>query len=487
MNEWIRPPKLRTAEETEEGDRHATWMELFFDLVFVAAVGRLAHVLGEHVGWAGVGAYVVLFVPVWWSWIGATFYADRFDTDDLADRVLTLAQMAAAVAMAVNVDHALDSSGAAFALSYAAFRVILVVQYLIAARHAPEARALSRRWAVGFAIAAVLWAASALVPAPLRYWLWGAGILVDLLTPVTAGRIHKDVPTDTTHLPERFGLFIIIVLGESIVNVVATLDRKVWGVPAAASAFLALVVAFSLWWIYFANLDGAAVRAARREGRTRLYQVWLYTHFPLAAALAAAGVAVGHLLGIPPGGELEAADRWLLCGSVALCVAAIGVLDLVYTSAGSSRSSKTQAAWRIGGAVFVIGVGILGDEMHPVEVMAFLAIIGILQVITDPPRHREEIGDADKDDGPDPDGEDGNDDDDDDDDDDDGQRKQASDKDGEREESSDDDEDPDPDQEERSDGDGKRKKSSDGDESKRDQSSDSNKSDRENPKEGVGR
>jgi low temperature requirement protein LtrA len=400
MNEWIRPPRLRTAEETEDGERHATWMELFFDLVFVAAVGRLAHVLGEHVGWGGVGAYVVLFVPVWWSWIGATFYADRFDTDDLADRVLTLAQMGAAVAMAVNVDHALDTSGAAFALAYAAFRVILVVQYLIAARHAPDARALAQRWAAGFAIAAVLWAASALVPAPLRWWLWGAGMAVDLLTPVTAGRIHKDVPTDTTHLPERFGLFIIIVLGESIVNVVNTLDRKVWGLPAAASAFLALVVAFSLWWIYFANLDGAAVRAARRHGRTRLYQVWLYTHFPLAAALAAAGVAVGHLLAIPPGGELEAADRWLLCGSVAVCVAAIGVLDLVYTSAGSSRSSKTQGAWRIGGAVFVIAVGVLGDEMRPVEVMAFLAIVGILQVITDPPRHREEIGDSDEDDGP---------------------------------------------------------------------------------------
>lgn len=458
MNEWIRPPKLRTAEETEEGDRHATWMELFFDLVFVAAVGRLAHVLGEHVGWGGVGAYVVLFVPVWWSWIGATFYADRFDTDDLADRVLTLAQMGAAVAMAVNVDHALDTSGAAFALSYAAFRVILVVQYLFAARHAPEARALAQRWAVGFAIAAALWAASALVPAPLRWWLWGAGMAVDLLTPVTAGRIHKDVPTDTTHLPERFGLFIIIVLGESIVNVVATLDRKVWGIPAAASAFLALVVAFSLWWIYFANLDGAAVRAARREGRTRLYQVWLYTHFPLAAALAAAGVAVGHLLAIRPGGELETADRWLLCGSVALCVAAIGVLDLVYTSAGSSRSSKTQGAWRIGGAVFVLAVGVLGDEMRPVEVMAFLAIVGILQVITDPPRHREEIGDSDEDDGPNPDHEDEEDEDDSGE----GKRKQASD-----------------------DNDGK--ESSEGDEDDREQSSDSNDGNRKKPKEGVGR
>ncbi len=359
--------------------------------------------------------------------------------------------MGAAVAMAVNVDHAFDTSGAAFALAYAAFRVILVVQYLLAARHAPEARALARRWAVGFAIAALLWAASALVPAPLRWWLWGAGMAVDLLTPVTAGRIHKDVPTDTTHLPERFGLFIIIVLGESIVNVVATLDRKVWGLPAAASAFLALVVAFSLWWIYFANLDGAAVRAARRHGRTRLYQVWLYTHFPLAAALAAAGVAVGHLLAIPPGGELEAADRWLLCGSVAVCVAAIGVLDLVYTSAGSSRSSKTQGAWRIGGAVFAVAVGALGDEMRPVEVMALLAIVGILQVITDPPRHREEIGDADKDDGPAPDREDG-------DDNDAGKREKAS-------------------------GDDEREEEGDGDEDERKQEGDGNADDRANEKE----
>ncbi|HEU4451639.1 MAG TPA: low temperature requirement protein A [Longimicrobium sp.] len=402
--EWIRPPELRTAEETEDGERHATWLELFFDLVFVAAVGRLAHVLGEDVGWRGVAVYAALFVPVWWAWIGATFYSDRFDTDDLADRVLALAQMAAAAAMAVNVDHALDSSGAAFALSYAAFRAILVAQYLYAGRHAPEARALCRRWALGFAIAAVLWAISALVPPPLRYGLWAAGIAVDFLTPITAGRIHRDVPTDTTHLPERFGLFIIIVLGESIVAVVTTLDRKVWGLPGASAAFLALVVAFSLWWIYFGNLDGTAIRAARREGRTVLYQVWLYAHFPLAAALAATGVAVGHILAMPPGGEMKEADRWLLCGAFALCVAAIGVLDRVYAAAGSPRSSTVQAVWRFGGAAFALLVGALGAEMRPVEVMAFLAALGIIQVVTDPPRHREEIGDGDDDGGSDDDG-----------------------------------------------------------------------------------
>lgn len=391
-DEWIRAPRLRTARENE--GRHATWLELFFDLVFVAAVGRLAHVLGEDVSARGVLVYLALFVPVWWAWIGATFYADRFDTDDLADRVLALAQMAAAAAMAVNVDHALDSSGAAFALSYAAFRVLLVLQYAVASRHAPEARPLALRFAAGFALAAAVWVASAFVEPPLRWWMWAAGIAVDLLTPITAGRLHAKVPVDTSHLPERFGLFVIIVLGESIVAVVATLDRRVWGPPAAFAALLALVMAFSLWWIYFANLDGAAVRAARRDGRTWLYQVWLYTHFPLAAALAAAGTGVAHALAVPRGAPLPDADRWLICGSFAVCLVAIGVLDRVYAAAGSSRSTWMQAMWRMGGAAFALVVAVVGAPMRPVTVMACLAALGIVQVVTDPPRHREEIGDG---------------------------------------------------------------------------------------------
>lgn len=102
--------------------RHATWLELFYDLVFVVVISQLAHNLDLDFSLFGFIGFLALFVPVWWSWTGAAFYATRFDTDDLGHRFLTLLQMIGAAALAVNVSDGLGKDSAGFALSYAAFR-----------------------------------------------------------------------------------------------------------------------------------------------------------------------------------------------------------------------------------------------------------------------------------------------------------------------------------------------------------------------------
>src|ERR671919_2405503 len=96
----------------EEKERHATWLELFYDLVFVAVVSQLSLNLSHNISLAGVLSFIALFVPVWFAWIGATFFATRFGTDDLAHRILTLLQMMGAAAMAVNVSHGLGETSA---------------------------------------------------------------------------------------------------------------------------------------------------------------------------------------------------------------------------------------------------------------------------------------------------------------------------------------------------------------------------------------
>ena len=92
-------------ERKEEKERRATWLELFYDLVFVAVVSQLAENLDHNISLIGLLSFIALYVPVWFAWIGATFFATRFGTDDLAHRILTLLQMMAAAAMAVNVSH----------------------------------------------------------------------------------------------------------------------------------------------------------------------------------------------------------------------------------------------------------------------------------------------------------------------------------------------------------------------------------------------
>src|SRR4028118_2425 len=171
------PPRLRVGQDLEE-ERRATWLELFYDLVFVVAIAEVAHKLHGEVSLLGFVSFVALFVPIWLCWLGSTFYATRFDTDDLGHRLLTLLQIALVAALAVNLHHGLGESSTGFALSYAAFRTLLILQYLSAGYFVRAARPLINWYIRGFAISAFLWVVSVWVPLPWRFGLWLVGLIV---------------------------------------------------------------------------------------------------------------------------------------------------------------------------------------------------------------------------------------------------------------------------------------------------------------------
>jgi low temperature requirement protein LtrA len=131
------PSKLRLRPlDSGERERHASWLELFFDLVFVLAVAQVAHVLNEHSDFAGTIKFLALFVPVWWSWVGFTFYADRFETNEAIYRILTFAAILAVAALAVNLENAFSAAGdAPFVFCYVFVRVVLIALYIRAAYH----------------------------------------------------------------------------------------------------------------------------------------------------------------------------------------------------------------------------------------------------------------------------------------------------------------------------------------------------------------
>src|SRR5215470_15337971 len=156
----------------ERSGRKVTWLELFFDLIFVAAVAQVAEPLRHDYSLAELIRFTPLFVLIWWAWTGHTLFSTRFDTDDGAQRGLTFLQIFAVAAMAANAKDALDSrSSAGFAAAYAAVRLVLVAQY-IRARQIADARRLTATYIAGHGTAAVLWLVSAVVPPPARFWIW---------------------------------------------------------------------------------------------------------------------------------------------------------------------------------------------------------------------------------------------------------------------------------------------------------------------------
>ena len=382
MKSLWQPPRLRTVGEQEE-ERRATWLELFYDLVYVAAIAEVAHYLHGHLSLAGFFGYVLMFVPIWWSWVGATYYATRFDTDDLAHRLLTLLQMVAIAILAVNVHDGLGKNSDAFALSYVVVRCILIIQYLNAGYHNREARGLTRWYTTGFSVAAAIWFASILVPTPWRFALWVLAFIIDFGTPLTAGKFVAKIPPSFSHIPERLGLFTIIVLGEAVIGVVRGVSQLQWGIASSAVALLGILIAFSLWWIYFDSVDGSPLKGMRL-GKMGIALIWLYSHLPLAIGIAATGVGVEHIIvSGKKAAILPSEERWLICVGVALCLVALAVIHLITCTLGTTRKRKILAAYRLVSAAFILILAIGGINLSPVLLMMLVTLACVVQVVFD--------------------------------------------------------------------------------------------------------
>jgi len=375
---YLRPPRLRTLDEEE---RAATWLELFYDLVFVAAVAVLGTRILEDPHWDGLLSYAAYFGLLWWLWSSHTFYADRFDNDDLVYRLLATAQIIAIVVIAASLT-ADSASTLAFAIGYAAARLILLALYARAYNHVEIVRPLVSGYLKGFGLAASLWVIAIFVPEPWRFWVWGAAIVIDLATPYIMRKEGAKVPLDVSHLPERFGLFTILVLGESIAAAILGLGHVHWDGPATVTAIIGVVMATSLWWIYFDNLDGFNVRRRSTEKNWRP-TVWIYTHLPLAASLAIAGVGVEHaIVGAVHPEDWHDSERWLLIGAIAVAFIAMAViLEASMKSEGEVVRSRIVRSRLVGaGAVVIIG---LFTSLGPGQVVGLLTAVCVAQVVAD--------------------------------------------------------------------------------------------------------
>ena len=371
MTSMVRPTQLRFIAGADPG-RKVTWLELFFDLIFVAAVAQVGEPLRDDYTLGGLVRYSTLFVLIWWAWMGNSMFATRFNSDDGLQRVLTLVQMFAVAAMAANASEALDSrSSAGFAAAYAAMRFLLVAQYW-RARQVDCARHLATRYLIGHGIAAVFWLASAFVPAPARYVIWAVALAIDLGTPWLAVAHSVEAPPDAAHLPERFGLFTLILLGESIIAVMHGMkSQEDWSVAAASSAFLGMAIAFVLWWWYFdgARGGGGTVTSARAP-------------MPCGSTSSATRTCRSTSASRPPapassGSCTSAPRRRCTAATVPILAAAVAIAMLALTLITAMGAERHGRRHRLGVhvliALSVIAGGLMSAHWPPAGLVIFLA------------------------------------------------------------------------------------------------------------------
>ena len=384
MSLAVKAPRLRYVAGANPA-RKVTWLELFFDLIFVAAVAQVGAPLLEDYSLAGVIRFSVLFVLIWWAWLGNSVFATRFDTDDGLQRGLTLVQMFVVAAMAANATESLGSrSSAGFAAAYAALRIVLVAQYA-RARQIDSARELATRYLIGHAFAAALWLGSAFVTAPARFAIWTVAFAIDLGTPWLAVRHSAKVPPDGAHLPERFGLFTLILLGESVVAVMHGMQsQEEWSIPAATAAFLGMAITFAIWWWYFDGAAAASEQHVRTSRDAVRFHVWSYLHLPFYLGVAVTGAGIQRIVHSGAAESLHGADGMILGMSLSLVMAA---LTLIAATGPERRVVRRRLPAHLGLATGAALVGAGAGHLPPVALVVSLCALCAAQLLLTSPRN----------------------------------------------------------------------------------------------------
>ncbi len=264
--------------------------------------------------------------------------------------------MLSLAAMAASVHDGFGRTADAFAWSYISARSVILFMWWRAGKHNPVARPMTDRFVVGFLLSIVCWFLSVGRALPVAMGLRGLGLTIDLATPFTTFRQQQALPSySTSRLPERFGLFVVIVLGEAVVAIVQGTSRlPELTAHAVLTMSLTLLVVFALWWVYFEQVHG------RRTRPPLLRQaIWGYLHMPLLMATVAFAAGVVQALAHDQA-RLGTSAHGLIVGSIAVAFVSLGLIEWTLEARGMhDRTPFKRAGVRIVAALSVLGIGAL--------------------------------------------------------------------------------------------------------------------------------
>jgi len=278
---------------TTEKIKRANWLELLFDLIFVFAVSKATHILAHahdgHIGYEQYITFVLVMIPIWWAWTGHTLFATRFDTEDTGQKLLTLAQMLTVVFWTTFINADFDPNYQGYLLFYVLIRILLIMMYWRATKYNVASTPITKRLSSGFSLGLTVVLSSLLFESPLRYFVMYTGIAIEILTPLLSRKILKSVPVKSHHLPERYGLLTIILLGESVIMLATKLNDNQWTELTVGAAISGFFILSAIWWLYFNLVEEHLIGQNLNTG-----QHVIYGHLFIYSGLSAIAVFIGY-------------------------------------------------------------------------------------------------------------------------------------------------------------------------------------------------
>jgi low temperature requirement protein LtrA len=375
---WFwRPPR---AHGEIIAHRTVSFLELLYDLVYVAVIAQAAHHLAEHITPRGIAEFAVVFAMIWIAWANGSLYLELHGREDGRTRTIVFVQMGILVLLAVFTARAGDESGRPFALVYAAFLAFVTWLWFTVRRQdrvdRPEFLSATGRYLAAMAASLVAILVSAFLAPEPRLVIWAAFAIGWVIFMISQGRLPVGLQgalTPTDSLVERFGLFTIIVLGEVVFGVVNGLSTAEQDVKTVATGMIALVVGFGLWWIYF---DILGRRFPRDDGPA--IANWLLSHLPITMSIAAGGAATVSLIANAHEPSTPEWTAWLLTGAVA-----VGLIAEIVTASTLVDAQRLAVVYRPLTYAMAVGAvaALLVGWLRPAPWLLALLVVAILSAL----------------------------------------------------------------------------------------------------------
>lgn len=315
---------LRTRGEDEH--TKVTFVELFFDLVFVFAITQLSHSLLHHLTVLGALETALLLMAVWWVWIFTSWATNWLNPEKTPTRLMLFALMLAGLVLSTSIPKAFESKALAFAGAYVVMQVGRSLFTLYAFRGKPNGYRNFLRITCWLSLSGLFWIAGAFAEGPSRLGLWTAALCIEYVSPSLrfwvpglGSSTTADWDVDGGHMAERCGLFVIIALGESILVTGAKFAELPWTPTIVSAALIAFVGSVAMWWIYFnIGAERASKRISNSSDPGALARLaYTYLHLPLVAGIIVCAVA-DELVLAHPEGHTDAKTAMVLLGGPGL-------------------------------------------------------------------------------------------------------------------------------------------------------------------------
>ena len=270
----------------EDGERHATWLEIFFDLIFAVIVVQLSSRLSSPLDINSIIESCALFMPVMWTWASYTVFAARFDNNDFIHWVITFVIMFAGVIMAIQIPFALEEGANGFAVGFIISQISLIALYSRTNIENLAHKKMITLYLIGYGAAVVCWLVSIYFDSPAKFVLWFVGMSIYFATPwIGRKKILSKAPLDPFYIPERFGSLTVIILGQTVASVVFGLEFAHWQMSSVLMGILSFILAVLIWVQYYLFNQMAQYKCTLGSG-----QPYIYTHIPFIISLIVIGV-----------------------------------------------------------------------------------------------------------------------------------------------------------------------------------------------------